>query len=103
MSVYRYAEMIRAVIALRAAVTAADSHIPRDDEQRAPAWWLDLDSAAEALCGEARDALHLTEEAIERWERESAASPYWWPCGCLINKAGAHRASCPDGVRGSAQ
>lgn len=97
------ARVIRAIIALRAAVTAAEEQIPRTDE-RAPAWWIDLDMAAEALCGDARDALHVDEETIERW-RDLDASPLWM-CGCLINEAGAHRVGCPDhpnGVRGSGQ
>jgi hypothetical protein len=96
------ARVARAIIALRAAITAADDQILRDDQGRCPGWWVDLDMAAEALCGEARDALHMEEETIERW-RDLDANPRWM-CGCLINEAGAHRVGCPDhpqGVRGS--
>lgn len=41
-------------------------------------------------------------EARERWLAEKQPS-HLWPCGCLKNSAGAHRAGCPDhpeGVRG---
>ena len=40
---------------------------------------------------------------------DASGTPTWqtparlWPCGCLINDAGAHRVGCPDhpeGVRG---
>ena len=30
--------------------------------------------------------------------REPESHP--WPCGCLINDAGAHRVGCPDHTRG---
>jgi hypothetical protein len=63
------ARVTRAIIALRTAVMAANDEIPRDDQGRCPDWWMDLDMAAEALCGEARDALHLNERDVERCGR----------------------------------
>lgn len=42
--------------------------------------------------------------AVLRDLQKRVATPaHLWPCGCLINDAGAHRAGCPDhpeGVRG---
>lgn len=99
------ARVIRAIIALRTAVTAADEQITRDLHDRAPAWWLDLDTAVEELIGETRDALHVDEKNIERWHGIDRRHQHW-ACGCLINEAGAHRVGCPDhpnGVRGSGQ
>lgn len=37
------------------------------------------------------------------WDCFGVLPAHLWPCGCLINEAGAHRVGCPDhpeGVRG---
>jgi hypothetical protein len=49
--------------------------------------------------GEGWDRFDYHEESY--WRRPKRA--HLWPCGCLRNDAGAHRAGCPDhpeGVRG---
>lgn len=38
--------------------------------------------------------------AIARGKQQTAEDSHLWPCGCLINRADAHRVGCPDHPEG---
>lgn len=42
-----------------------------------------------------------TSPGDDYWETGDARPSHLWPCGCLKNDAGAHRAGCPDHPEGA--
>lgn len=64
-----------------------------------------LDRALPALRRAERAVARIVDKRMrEELERDPEPPPtHLWPCGCLINEAGAHRVGCPEhpeGVRG---
>jgi hypothetical protein len=63
---------------------------------------LDMAKAADAQDAVILDAFRraLAETSGVRAEPDKAPRSYLWPCGCLINNAGAHRVDCPEHPEG---
>jgi hypothetical protein len=63
---------------------------------------LDLAKAADPQDAIILDAFRRALVAAAGGREDPAKAPrsYLWPCGCLVNDAGAHRVGCPEHPEG---